>query len=479
MGNSRRKLLMNALKIVDLGLMIVVFLSASLIVLRQTSNISTTEFFSIRVKIQNFAVFSIFILVWHAAFNLAGLYASYRLSSRSREVMNIVMATSLGTSVVLGGAVVLHIKMVTPLFVLVFWLTITFATVSNRFILRAILVCLRKRGRNLRDIIFVGTNSRALEFARTLAARPELGYRITGFADEDWPGIEAFRSSGYSLVSDIGGFPQFLRKNVVDEVMLALPFRSMHGQASRIAASCEEQGVTLRVLTNIFDSKLARCFAEEVEGDALLTHSSGWAEGWQLFVKRALDLIISSIALAALSPILLLAAILIKISSPGPILFIQKRVGLHKRPFDFYKFRTMVVDAEIRLKNMEHLNEVSGPVFKIKNDPRITPAGRLLRKTSIDELPQLLNVLKGEMSLVGPRPLPARDYEGFNQDWQRRRFSVKPGITCLWQVKGRSSIPFEKWMELDLQYIEKWSLWLDFRILLQTIPAVLKGSGAA
>jgi lipopolysaccharide/colanic/teichoic acid biosynthesis glycosyltransferase len=139
----------------------------------------------------------------------------------------------------------------------------------------------------------------------------------------------------------------------------------------------------------------------------------------------------------------------------------------------------MVVDAEKRMKEIEHLNEVTGPVFKIKNDPRITPLGRFLRKTSIDELPQLFNVLKGDMSLVGPRPLPIRDYEGFNEDWQRRRFSVRPGITCLWQIGGRSSISFEKWMELDLQYIDKWSLKLDLEILVKTIPAVLRGSGAA
>jgi lipopolysaccharide/colanic/teichoic acid biosynthesis glycosyltransferase len=139
----------------------------------------------------------------------------------------------------------------------------------------------------------------------------------------------------------------------------------------------------------------------------------------------------------------------------------------------------MHVDAEERIHELEHLNEVSGPVFKLRNDPRLTRAGRILRKTSIDELPQLFNVLKGEMSLVGPRPLPVRDYEGFSEDWQRRRFSVKPGMTCLWQIHGRSSIAFAEWMALDLQYIDKWSLWLDFRILLQTIPAVLRGSGAA
>jgi lipopolysaccharide/colanic/teichoic acid biosynthesis glycosyltransferase len=176
---------------------------------------------------------------------------------------------------------------------------------------------------------------------------------------------------------------------------------------------------------------------------------------------------------------MLLLAALIKVTSNGPILFKQRRLGYNKRVFEIYKFRTMVADAEARIKDIEHLNEVSGPVFKIHNDPRITPFGRFLRKTSLDELPQLFNVLKRDMSLVGPRPLPARDYEGFDHDWQRRRFTVRPGLTCLWQVNGRSAIPFDKWMQLDLQYIDKWSLWLDFKILLKTVPAVLRGSGAA
>jgi len=202
-------------------------------------------------------------------------------------------------------------------------------------------------------------------------------------------------------------------------------------------------------------------------------------EGWPVFVKRIFDIVVSFLGIVLLCPILLIAGFLIKLTSPGPVFFTQKRLGLNKRHFDVYKFRTMVVGAEARMREIEHLNEVSGPVFKIKNDPRITPIGRLLRKTSIDELPQLFNVLKGEMSLVGPRPLPLRDYKGFNKDRQRRRFCVKPGITCLWQIRGRSSIPFEQWMELDLQYIDKWSLWLDLQILMRTIPAVLKGSGAA
>jgi lipopolysaccharide/colanic/teichoic acid biosynthesis glycosyltransferase len=170
---------------------------------------------------------------------------------------------------------------------------------------------------------------------------------------------------------------------------------------------------------------------------------------------------------------------MVKCTSPGAVLFRQTRVGLNKRQFQIYKFRTMIANAEQIQDELLPMNEMAGPVFKITNDPRVTPLGRMLRKTSIDELPQLFNVLKGEMSLVGPRAMSLRDYQLFDQDWQRRRFSVKPGITCLWQVNGRSSIPFEKWMELDMQYIDKWSLWLDFKILARTVPAVLRGTGAA
>ena len=182
--------------------------------------------------------------------------------------------------------------------------------------------------------------------------------------------------------------------------------------------------------------------------------------------------------LVLLAPVFLIVAILIKLEMSGPVFFVQDRVGLNKRRFRMYKFRTMIGDAEKRQSELESLNEADGPVFKIKNDPRVTRLGKFLRKASIDELPQLLNVLMGDMSLVGPRPLPMRDYHGFDQDWVRRRFSVRPGITCLWQVNGRSSVSFKEWMELDLHYIDHWSFWLDVKLLAKTIPAVVRGTGA-
>lgn len=476
---ARRKLLANALRLFDLSVMIMSFIVAALVVLPYGHNPHLVELLSIRIKVQNFAIFSLFVVSWYCIFHSMGLHASQRLSKRRDELIDIIWATSLGTLVIVAGALVFRIALVTPLFLLAFWLTGTGSSIAGRLSMRLVLGKVRQHGRNVRNMLIVGTNHRALEFAQMLASRPELGYRIIGFADQHWNGMYEFQVSGYRLQSDFGNFAQFLRHSVVDEVAIALPLRSMHGQAAKIAAVCEEQGIIVRVLSNIFNAKVARGSAEELEQGSLITYSTGSGEAWQLAVKRLVDFSISLLILIAVGPLLTVTAILIKLTSRGSVLFVQKRLGLNKRHFNVYKFRTMVIDAEKRLGDIEHLNEVAGPVFKIKNDPRITPLGKVLRKSSIDELPQLFNVLKGDMSLVGPRPLPIRDYQGFNEDWQRRRFSVKPGITCLWQILGRSSIPFEKWMQLDLQYIDKWSLWLDFKILLRTIPAVLRGSGAA
>jgi exopolysaccharide biosynthesis polyprenyl glycosylphosphotransferase len=231
--------------------------------------------------------------------------------------------------------------------------------------------------------------------------------------------------------------------------------------------------------SDILGLKTTRWRAEEYDGDQYIETYTGSSGLWPRTAKRLVDMIGASAALMLFSPILVVAAVAIKLTSPGPVFFLQERIGINKRRFKIFKFRTMVPNAERLMAVLEKHNEVSGPVFKIKNDPRITTIGKFLRRSSIDELPQLLNVLNGDMSLVGPRPLPVRDYEGFNEDWQRRRFSVKPGITCLWQVNGRSGISFNQWMLLDLKYMDEWSLWLDLKILAKTVPAVFRGAGAA
>jgi exopolysaccharide biosynthesis polyprenyl glycosylphosphotransferase len=473
----RRRILLEAAKIFDLVLMVLSFGLATVLVARQNPATSLGEFLSMRIKVGNFVVFALLLLAWRLVFSSFGLYSSKRLCPRWKEVADIAKAATIGSAIVYVSAILLGVRMVTPLFILLFWMVSVLAGAGGRVALRFLLGGVRRRGRNLRQVVVAGTNPRAVRFARKIEATPDLGFRIAGFVDSPWAGTEAFERTGYRVVADLAGFPRFLRERVVDQVVIALPMESSYAEAARIAALCEEQGIVVGLLSDVFN--LAQPRAEEVAGEALATIYTGSPDGWPHLLKRTLDASISLLALLALSPLFLLAAVMVKLTSPGPAFFVQERVGLGKRRFRLYKFRTMVADAAERQREIEHLNEAHGPVFKIQNDPRVTPVGKFLRKTSIDELPQLFNVLKGDMSLVGPRPLPVRDYQGFAQDWQRRRFSVRPGITCLWQINGRSSIPFEQWMELDMEYIDRWSLRLDLEILAKTVPAVLKGAGAA
>ena len=480
MGNESRTTLKKLVQLCDLLTVLIAFGIASKTVWHIFSQVSFSEFLSMRVSVRNFLIFGAMIFLWHQVFYSFNMYESRRLSRIREEVFDIMKATCMGTILMYGVGLAFHVTMVNYIFVGVFWVVLTFLAVAGRVAVRYALRQVRIKGKNLRNMVIVGSNGTAIQFARKIEEKPWLGYRILAFVDEDWPGMQHFNEQGYSVTCNLSGLRNFVRRNVVDEVVLALPMRSLHSYATEIAELCEEQGILLRFANNIFNLKRARTRAEQFEGDAHITHSNGTIiAGWPAIIKRVWDFTASLVLIIFLSPVLLLTALFIKLTSPGPVLFLQERLGLNKRRFYIYKFRTMVADAERRMKDVEHLNEVTGPVFKIKNDPRITPIGRFLRKTSIDELPQLFNVLQGNMSLVGPRPMAVRDYEGFNEDWQRRRFSVRPGITCLWQVLGRNSIPFEKWMELDLQYIDGWSLWLDLQILVRTIPAVLRGSGAS
>ncbi|MCZ6624742.1 MAG: exopolysaccharide biosynthesis polyprenyl glycosylphosphotransferase [Deltaproteobacteria bacterium] len=264
----------------------------------------------------------------------------------------------------------------------------------------------------------------------------------------------------------------------VDEVLVVLPMDKYGHLVETIVHLCEEQGIIVRVQTEMFNLRVARSHVDELDGVPVLTIRSGPQDSWQLVAKRLIDILGSAALLLALAPLFAAVALVIKFGSPGPVFFGQKRAGFSKRRFRLIKFRTMLDGADKQQQILEHLNEADGPVFKIKNDPRITPIGKFLRRFSIDELPQLFNVLKGDMSLVGPRPLPVRDADRIDVISHKRRFSIKPGITCLWQVNGRSNISFDDWVRMDLEYIDKWSLGLDMKILIKTIPVVLRGSGA-
>jgi exopolysaccharide biosynthesis polyprenyl glycosylphosphotransferase len=476
---TNRRILLASLKVYDLALLTISYAMATVLTFRVGGSASFAHFLSIRVKLSNCLIFAGILLAWHVILLLCRLYESKRLSTRKEKMVGELKAIIFATICLLLVAISFSIQMVTPSFLILFWGISSMGMVGSRFLLRGFLGHVRRKGRDLRHVLIVGTNSRAVAFARRIAATPEWGYNNLGFVDEDWAGSERFKKSGFAMVTNRRRLAEFLRDNVVDEVAIYLPLRSCYENAAQVASLCEQHGITVRCESDIFGIHAARTWRADIDEEHVVATLSAPHDGLSLVVKRVLDIACALTLLILLSPLLALVALLIKVTSKGPVFFRQERIGLNKRRFRIFKFRTMVPGAERMLASLERFNEVSGPVFKIKKDPRITPIGIWLRRASVDELPQLLNVLMGDMSLVGPRPLPVHDYQGFGKDWQRRRFCVRPGITCLWQVQGRSSIGFEQWMKLDLQYLDQWSLWLDLKILARTIPAVLKGTGAA
>lgn len=482
MGKYRNWLIYLAKVTIDQAALIFCFIFAASFMISHIDGVHLSHFYDIKLKLIDFGLFIIFMIFWYINLSLHGAYFSKRIVPWKMEMSEILYSVSVGTIVLLVYSAIFKAPLITATFLLIFWLSTLIVIGSGRTLVRFALRELRAQGLNINNIVIVGTNSRAVEFAQEIESHPELGYRVVGFIDNEWDESIDFKNSGYPLLANFRKFPAFLRNNVIDEVIIDLPLNSFYHECLEIVDYCVKQGVVVRFISDSFyllhNMNLVRSVIEEFNDNVLITIYTGAMGGWPILVKRAFDFVVSLLLIGLFSPVLLLIALLILATSGRPVLFIQERLGLNKRIFRLYKFRTMVTDAEQRQAALEAINEADGPVFKIKDDPRITLVGHFLRKTSLDELPQLFNVLKGEMSLVGPRPLPVRDYKGFNQDWHRRRFSVKPGITCLWQVKGRSSLSFDQWMNLDIFYIDHWSLWLDFKILVLTVPEMLWGSGA-
>lgn len=325
-------------------------------------------------------------------------------------------------------------------------------------------------------VLVVGSGSRALSVVKAIKKDSEWGADVIGYLDNP-KDTHTAKLPPEQLLGRIEDIHKILKDNVVDEVVVAIP-RSMLDQVSMIFSACEEEGVKLRLMADIYDFNIARMKLDLLGDKPLLSFEPVSQNANELLLKRMFDITAVLFVMPFLLLITLGVAIAIKMTSKGPIFFTQRRVGYRKRLFPMIKFRSMYIDAEERLKEIEHLNEADGPIFKMANDPRVTSVGRFIRKTSIDELPQLFNVLLGHMSLVGPRPMSIRDVDLFDKSVQRKRFSVVPGLTGLWQVSGRSNLPFDKWLELDLTYIDHWSFKLDMTILARTIPVIIKGEGA-
>jgi exopolysaccharide biosynthesis polyprenyl glycosylphosphotransferase len=482
MTPSKRKTFLNVVQVWDIALLFLAFgVSCSITARRSVFYL----FNSLETKhpIQVFSATLLLATAWHLSLRINGLYKSHRLDGYRKEILDIcsgILPCTVFAAMWLwfvsspSKHEISYIATVSALF----GATFAMCFVVTRSTGRALMHSLRMRGYNLRSVLIIGTNRRADGLAKDIELHSEWGYSVQGFIDEKWWYEPTSQGDERKLLGGFDAFPELLRTLPVDEIFVSLPIASFYKQVASIVALCRQHGIVVRSIGTLFDHDPSKrsVFLRGNVGTITL-YDDSWSE-WGTLAKRAVDFIVSFTMLLLLAPAFLVIAALIKLTSPGPIFFVQTRLGLGKRPFQILKFRTMVQNAEKLMTKIEHLNETQGPTFKAKNDPRIVPLGKLLRKTSLDEIPQLINVLVGEMSLVGPRPLPLRDYQGFSEDWHRRRFSVKPGITCLWQITGRSSIGFDEWMVLDMRYIDQWSVWLDIKILFQTIPAVFRGSGA-
>ncbi len=414
--------------------------------------------------------------VWGILFRFTNLYRSYRTSTIYRECAAILRVV-IASGIMLGFIIFLFkdYLIISRLFFVFFLVINAVLMIFMRVLIRTMARFLRKKGFNSRYMIIVGDDRRAYEFAQMVQSTGDWGYRILGFVTLERGKADPGIARSYRLLGSIDDLRDIVLNEVVDEVVF-LVTRKKLDDLEDLFLFLEDVGVNARVALNFFPNVIARTYISSLKGIPLLSFSTIPRDSVSLFVKTVMDKVVSTCLLVLLSPIFLTVALLIRLTSRGPVIIRQIRCGLNGRRFVMYKFRSMVADAEEKKKNLCTLNEMDGPVFKMRKDPRVTHVGRWLRRTSVDEFPQLLNVLKGDMSLVGPRPALPEEVEKYER-WQRRRLSMKPGLTCLWQVNGRNKIDFERWMRMDLDYIDNWRLELDFKILLKTIPVILSLNG--
>ncbi len=421
-------------------------------------------------------ILPIFAFIWVFLFYIFGGYASFRTKPLIK-IFFTILKVSIAGFLVFGSVVyIFKFEGISRAFVILIFLIAAIIIGLEKIGLILFFRNIRKRGFNYRHILVIGSGKRAQKLIHSVLEHKDMGFVLVGLVDEDAAKVGQL-VNGCKVIGTFNDLPDIIKNNVIDDVMFVVP-RSWLVKIEEIMRFCESQGLRIHVAVDFFDLKLAKAKQTDFRGLPLLTFESTPGKIWDLMVKRFFDILVSGISLLILSPLFVIIAILIKITSRGPVLFRQSRCSLNGRQFKLYKFRTMVTDAEDRLNEIMHHNEMDGPVFKMTNDPRLTTVGRVLRKISADELPQLWNVFKGDMSLIGPRPPIPAEVEKYDH-WQRRRLSMKPGLSCLWQVNGRNNIvDFNEWMKRDLEYIDNWSLWLDCKILFKTIPVVLFGIGA-
>ena len=418
--------------------------------------------------------------IWMAVGLLSGIYREIKEEELRRAFVDPLKVGLMATVLLFAATYAIKFQYLSRL-LLVFYATTQFAAMSLfRLVARRFAGPLRRSLAGMRNFLLVGEGPEVVAVARSLEGHESRGMRLLGFVrtgSASPAGLDQSPLRRSYPVFDLSQLPDLLRQHVIDEVIFDMAKDDLERLEGSFLA-CEVEGVKTRVLLTFFPHLISRVYLERLGEKPLLTFAATPENEYLLLAKRALDLVLALVLLVLLSPLVALLALLIRLTSRGPVFYRQTRCGLGGRKFTLYKFRSMRADADLRREELEALNEVDGPVFKIAHDPRCTAIGRLMRKFSLDELPQLLNIIEGDMSFVGPRPPLPEEVEKYER-WQRRRLRMPPGLTCLWALEGRSRLSFRRWMELDLDYIDHWSLALDCKILLKTVPIVLLGRGAS
>ncbi|OCC15608.1 Undecaprenyl-phosphate galactosephosphotransferase [Dissulfuribacter thermophilus] len=428
-----------------------------------------------------FLVFFLMFLGCYVSFNFFGLYRARELRSIPNILVKVLLALGSASIFLIVSLYIFHQADISRLLLLLIN-SIAFVLVSLRAILTyKYLHSGSSREKNSVNILIIGSKERAKETIKTIYSAPTNLLNVVGCLELDDRRKGQDVVEGVKILGGMNSFCSLLLNEVIDEVIFAIPLKKIPNVTSYIKFA-EKLGIRIRIMPDwqlqkiMFRPETASITFDDLVGLPTLLLSSTPRKDVQLLIKNIIDYVGAGLGLLIMSPLMLIIAILIKLDSSGPVFFIQERVGVNGRHFKLYKFRTMVKNAEELKKKLEQQNEMDGPVFKIKNDPRITRIGKILRKTSLDELPQLFNVLRGEMSLVGPRPPLPNEVEKY-EPHQRRRLSMKPGLTCIWQVSGRNDVDFDSWMKMDLEYIDNWSLLLDLKLIFRTMLVVLLGTG--
>jgi exopolysaccharide biosynthesis polyprenyl glycosylphosphotransferase len=417
------------------------------------------------------------VVLWAALLWVPYSYVGFRSRSGWMHAFTAAVTSTIGVLVLF--AVVALVKRgdaVNRSLIGLIGVTIFASLTAYRLAARSLLAHYTRQGYDRHYVVIGGTGDEAVSLAEMLEGIQGAVFEVRGFVSETG-GVAGSPVGRWTLLGAYKDLPSLGSKMPVDDVFL-IPSGGPLEQHVDLIHQCETMGMTVHLKLAPFERMISRLELVEAAGGDYLKFTTTPKNEAALVAKRILDVAAAGLALILLTPLLLLVALLVKLTSKGPVIFLQQRAGMNGRAFTLYKFRTMVEGAEKERETLQAQNELDGPAFKIKRDPRITPLGKILRMTSIDEFPQFWNVIRGDMSLVGPRPLPLYEVEKF-EPWQRRRMSMRPGITCLWQISGRSRvISFAEWMKLDLEYVDRWSLGLDLQILLRTVPAVLGARGA-